>query len=56
MPKKRSPFTVDFNGMQVSYPQYLRLVRLQEKVIKLDNMIKALRARYVTSLFTLLFM
>jgi len=29
--------TVDFMGMQVSYPQYLRLVRLQEKVVKLNQ-------------------
>ena len=43
---KRSPFTVDFMGMQVSYPQYLRLVALQEKVVKLDKLIKALQARY----------
>ena len=32
--------------MQVSYPQYLRLVALQEKVVKLDKLIKALQARY----------
>ena len=41
--KKRS---VDFNGMQVSYPQYVRLMALQEKVIKLDNIIKALKSKY----------
>lgn len=29
--------TVDFMGMQVSYPQYLRLVKLQEKVVKLNQ-------------------
>ena len=30
---KRSPFVgVDFMGVTVSYPQYLRLVKLQEKV------------------------
>merc|ERR1719507_1585781 len=28
-------FTTEFNGMQVSYPQYLRLKALQEKVIRL---------------------
>lgn len=38
--------TVDFMGMQVSYPQYLRLVKLQEKVIKLNQMIEALHSRY----------
>ena len=29
---KRSSMSVDFMGMQVSYPQYLRLVALQAKV------------------------
>ena len=29
--------TVEFMGMQVSYPQYLRLVKLQEKVVKLNQ-------------------
>ena len=38
--------TVDFMGMQVSMPQYLRLRALQNKVIKLDQIIKALQARY----------
>ena len=32
--------------MRVSYPQYLRLVALQKKVIKLDKILKALQARY----------
>ena len=41
MRKKR--LTMDFNGVQVSYPQYLRLVRLQEKVIKLGQIIAAIR-------------
>ena len=41
--KKRS---VDFNGQQVSYPQYLSLMALQKKVIKLDNVIKALKSKY----------
>lgn len=36
-PTKRSPFSVDFLGLQVSYPQYLRLKMLQDKVIKLDQ-------------------
>lgn len=31
--------TVDFMGMQVSYPQYLRLIKLQEKVVKLNQVI-----------------
>jgi len=34
---KRSPFSVEFLGIHVSYPQYLRLKILQEKVIKLDQ-------------------
>ena len=38
--------TVDFMGMQVSMPQYLRLKALQNKVIKLDKVIKAVQARY----------
>ena len=38
--------TVVFMGMQVSMPQYLRLRALQNKVIKLDQIIKALQARY----------
>ena len=38
--------TVNFMGMQVSMPQYLRLRALQNKVIKLDKIIKALQARY----------
>ena len=43
---KRSPFSVDFMGMRVSYPQYLRLMALQEKVIKLDKLIQALHSRF----------
>ncbi len=33
-------------GMRVTYPQYLRLMALQEKVVKLDMLIKALQAKY----------
>ena len=40
---KRSPFSVDFMGMQVSYPQYLRLVALQEKVVQLDKLLRKMR-------------
>jgi hypothetical protein len=32
--------SVDFMGMQVSYPQYLRLVALQAKVVKLDKLMR----------------
>ena len=30
-------------GMQVSYPQYLRLVALQEKVIQLDKILRKMK-------------
>ena len=36
---KRAPFSVDFLGLRVSYPQYLRLRLLQDKVIKLDQVV-----------------
>ena len=35
--------TVDFMGMQVSMPQYLRLVALQEKVIQLDKILRKMK-------------
>ena len=38
--EKRSSMSVDFMGMQVSYPQYLRLVALQAKVVKLDQLMR----------------
>ena len=28
--------TVDFNGVQVSYPQYWKLMEMQKKVMQLD--------------------
>ena len=37
---KRSSMSIDFMGMQVSYPQYLRLVALQAKVVKLDKLMR----------------
>ena len=42
--KKRSIFkrTMEFNGVQVSLPQYLRLMELQEKVLKLDHVMRRL--------------
>lgn len=43
---KAKRFTVDFNGMQVSYPTYVRLSRLQAKVVKLQKMIQLLHRRY----------
>ena len=33
-------------GMRVTYPQYLRLMALQQKVIQLERLIRALQARY----------
>lgn len=48
---KRSSMSVDFMGMQVSYPQYLRLVALQEKVVKLDKLMrKMLKTRTLEEL------
>ena len=41
--QKRAPFTVSFMDMQVSYPQYVRLVALQKKVIKLDQVLKKMK-------------
>ena len=39
-------FTVDFNGKQVSYPTYVRLTRLQDKVLRLKRMIQMLHMKY----------
>lgn len=33
---------MEFNGVRVSLPQYLRLMELQEKVIKLDTVMRKL--------------
>ena len=38
--EKRAPMSVSFMGMQVSYPQYLRLISLQAKVVKLDKLMR----------------
>ena len=38
--EKRAPMSVSFMGMQVSYPQYLRLITLQAKVVKLDKLMR----------------
>ena len=37
MQRFRFGFTYKFSGMRVSYPQYLRLKNLQERVIKMDQ-------------------
>ena len=41
IPDKRSG-GVEFNGVRVSLPQYLRLMELQEKVMKLDSVLRKL--------------
>ena len=43
-PQKRGVFkrTVEFNGVKVSLPQYLRLMELQEKVLRLDQVLRRL--------------
>ena len=38
--QKRSDGGVDFLGMRVSYPQYLRLVAIQREVIRMDQTIR----------------
>ena len=38
----RSTGSVEFMGMRVSYPQYLRLKSIQGQVIRMDKMIRAL--------------
>ena len=43
MTASKRGLTMEFNGVRVSYPQYLRLVRLQEKVAKLDSVINSLQ-------------
>ena len=39
-PYKRS--SMEFNGVQVSLPQYYRLMELQEKVLQLDGVMRKL--------------
>merc|ERR1712018_114844 len=41
--EKRS---IDFMGMRVSYPQYLRLVAIQKEVIRMDRTIRAMLNNY----------
>ena len=36
----REKRSIDFMGMRVNYPQYLRLVQLQKEVIKIDKAIR----------------
>lgn len=43
---KRTQLTMDFNGMQVSYPTWIRLNRMQQKVIRLKKMLEALHRKY----------
>lgn len=44
--EKRSDGGVDFLGMRVSYPQYLRLVAIQKEVIRMDQTIRHMLSRY----------
>ena len=37
MPTKRVANSVEFLGQMVSYPQYIRLRRIQAEVIKMDK-------------------
>ena len=37
---------VDFMGMRVSYPQYLRLVAIQREVIRMDQTIRHMLTKY----------
>merc|ERR1712018_860693 len=41
--EKRS---IDFMGMRVSYPQYLRLVAIQKEVIRMDRTIRSMLNNY----------
>ena len=45
-PNNAKRFMVEFKGMSVTYPQYIRLTRLQKKVMKLRRMILSLHERY----------
>merc|ERR1712062_186297 len=44
--QKRSDGGVDFLGMRVSYPQYLRLVAIQKEVIRMDQTIRHMLSMY----------
>ena len=44
--QKRSDGGVDFLGMRVSYPQYLRLVAIQREVIRMDQTIRHMLNKY----------
>jgi len=37
---KRSMGTIEFNGVQMTYPQYWKLMALQKKVLKLDSVME----------------
>ena len=39
--KKRVALSVEFLGQMVSYPQYIRLRRIQAEVIKMDKASKS---------------
>ena len=44
--QKRADGGVDFLGMRVSYPQYLRLVAIQREVIRMDQTIRHMLNKY----------
>ena len=44
--QKRSDGGVDFLGMRVSYPQYLRLLAIQKEVIRMDQTIRHMLNKY----------
>ena len=47
-PSKRGPMAT-FKGNLVTYPQYIRLMSLQARVVKLDQVIRSLEAKYPMS-------
>ena len=44
--EKEKRFTVPFQGMSVTLPQYLRLKSLQDKAMKLDTVMQNMLVRY----------
>ena len=48
----RSTGSVEFMGMRVSYPQYLRLKSIQGQVIRMDKMIRNMLSQHPLSELT----
>ena len=42
---KRSMGTIEFNGVEMSYPQYWKFMELQKKVMKLDAVMQKIAAK-----------